>query len=109
MPYSSFEPDQLTLRDRLAIDRTVLANERTLLAYLRTAIALLITGGSLVKLFPLEGGLVTLGWILLVVGGLLALHGAARYLRERSRTAFLLARKPPSGGPSRPRKPPESA
>jgi putative membrane protein len=108
MPYSSFQADQLTLRDRLAIDRTVLANERTLLAYLRTAIALLVTGGSLVKLFPLEGGLVVLGWILLGAGGLLALQGTARYVRERRRTAFLVARSTRRGAEDRARAAPES-
>ena len=43
-PYGRFEPSELTLRDELAIDRTVLANERTLLAYIRTALGFLVLG-----------------------------------------------------------------
>ncbi|HEX9972048.1 MAG TPA: DUF202 domain-containing protein, partial [bacterium] len=33
--YQEFSESDLILRDRLALDRTVLANERTLLAYVR--------------------------------------------------------------------------
>ncbi len=47
MPYWRFLKDDLTLRDELAIDRTILANERTLMAYLRSAVALLIAGVSM--------------------------------------------------------------
>ena len=43
-PYGRFEPNELTLRDELAIDRTVLANERTLLAYIRTGLGFLVLG-----------------------------------------------------------------
>jgi putative membrane protein len=43
-PYTRFESESLSLRDELAIDRTVLANERTLLAYIRTALGLLVLG-----------------------------------------------------------------
>lgn len=43
-PYGRFEPNELTLRDELAVDRTVLANERTLLAYIRTALGFLVLG-----------------------------------------------------------------
>jgi putative membrane protein len=44
-------PGKLTVRDILAINRTVLANERTFLAYLRTSATFLIAGISLVKFF----------------------------------------------------------
>lgn len=50
-PYEQFRGRDLTLNDRLAIDRTVLASERTLLAYGRTALAMLIIGGSAIKFF----------------------------------------------------------
>lgn len=43
-PYSRVTPEEMILRDRLAVDRTDLANERTLLAYIRTFLALLVTG-----------------------------------------------------------------
>ena len=95
MPYSSFPADQLTLRDRLAIDRTVLANERTLLAFVRTALAMLLTGGSLVRLFPEERGLLLLGWIFLVSGVVVAAQGAHRYLRERRQVRGILGPRGP--------------
>jgi len=41
--YEGVKPDQLILRDHLALDRTELANERTLLAYIRTSLALFLT------------------------------------------------------------------
>ena len=43
-PYSPFLQQQLTLRDELALDRTILANERTLLASVRTILALFLSG-----------------------------------------------------------------
>ena len=43
-PYLRLDSDRLTLRDELALDRTLLANERTLMAYLRTGVALMIAG-----------------------------------------------------------------
>jgi len=46
-PYADLPDGDLTLRDWLALDRTVLANERTLLAYVRTALALLAGGVAL--------------------------------------------------------------
>lgn len=42
--YCRFKPEDLTLRDELAIDRTLLANERTLLAYLRSGVTLFLAG-----------------------------------------------------------------
>lgn len=43
-------PSETTVRDELALERTLLANERTLLAYVRTALALCGAGvgGALV-------------------------------------------------------------
>ena len=45
--------EKLTLRDKLAMDRTLLANERTFLAYLRTFIGLIGTGFALWKLIDI--------------------------------------------------------
>jgi len=42
---------KFTVRDILAINRTVLANERTFLAYLRTSATFLLAGISLLKFF----------------------------------------------------------
>ncbi|VGO21918.1 YidH family protein [Pontiella sulfatireligans] len=81
MPYSKINPNDMILRDHLAYDRTVLANERTLLSYLRTAIAFFAAGGTLVKLFPDEQGMVNLGFVLLALGGCAAIVGVWRTIR----------------------------
>ncbi|VGO22344.1 YidH family protein [Pontiella sulfatireligans] len=85
MPYSKINPNDMILRDHLAYDRTVLANERTLLSYARTAIALSAAGGTLVKIFPNEQALVILGFILLSLGGAVALAGTWRFGAVRKR------------------------
>lgn len=46
-PDAPLEHREWSLRDALAIDRTLLANERTLLAYLRSGVALAIAGVSI--------------------------------------------------------------
>jgi len=48
------------LRDRLAVERTVLANERTMLSWVRTGLGLGLAGTTFLKLFgddPLYQGL----------------------------------------------------
>jgi putative membrane protein len=70
-------PD-LTLRDYLAIDRTLLANERSFLAYIRTAITLLIAGISLIKFFN-SNVVQSLGIICIAVAALILLRGFRRY------------------------------
>ena len=79
MPYSRIRRDEMTLRDHLARDRTVLANERTLLAYIRTAIALLAAGGTLLTVFPGNLPLRGLGFLLLVFGAVVAAVGSRRF------------------------------
>lgn len=41
---------QLSLSDKLALERTKLASRRTLLAYFRTALAFLVSGGGISEL-----------------------------------------------------------
>jgi len=53
-PYLRFKEADLTLRDELAIDRTLLANERTLLAYLRSGMALIISGITILNFSPTD-------------------------------------------------------
>lgn len=78
--------EKLSLTDRLAIDRTVLANERTLLSYVRTALALLVVGATpfhistAAWLHVVGGAVVALGGATLVIGGV-------RYGRMRGRIA----------------------
>lgn len=79
-PYANVDPEQMILRDHLAHDRTVLANERTFLAYVRTAIAILAGGGTLFEVFTEIRSLRILGGILLVVGVLVLVLGAWRFI-----------------------------
>lgn len=89
-PYSRFSREQLSLRDELALDRTILANERTLLAYLRTALALILAGVtflhfaeamwfSIVGIVSLALGLIVLP---LAVRRYLQLQSALKSLRQ---------------------------
>jgi putative membrane protein len=82
----SHEPltaEQLILRDHLAIDRTRLANERTLLAYLRTSLMLIVAGATAVKLVDVNRGILITGWIFLVLGAIVGVVGAWRFLVMR--------------------------
>jgi len=92
-PYARFADDDLTLRDLLAVDRTVVANERTLLGFIRTALALLLTGASLIK-FSDHEVLHVAGW---VVGGLavpLFFAGAFHFARRRAGLRPLMSKVP---------------
>jgi putative membrane protein len=80
--YSSFSNDDLTLRDRLAVDRTVLANERTMLGYVRTAMAFLALGVSFLHF--LQGIYAQIaGSVFMAVSLPLLAVGAVRYLQVR--------------------------
>ncbi|WP_266369117.1 DUF202 domain-containing protein [Tellurirhabdus rosea] len=77
-------PDDLILRDHLALERTHLANERTLLAYLRTSIFLLTSGLSILRLEVLAP-LTTLGYGLLILSGLFLTVGLYRFVAHRKK------------------------
>lgn len=90
-PYTDVSSENMTLRDHLAVDRTVLANERTLLAYARTALALFIAGISLVHLPYLNPKArldiqiyAIVGWSGVAVSAIVVLIGYLRYRRFRS-------------------------
>jgi len=83
-PYSQVPEEDLTLRDQLALDRTVLANERTLLAYFRTALALLAGGVTLLHFVDATWAVV-LGGAALPLAAVVTAAGVARYLRVRHR------------------------
>ena len=87
--YSYLDPDALSLRDRLATDRTVLANERTLLAHVRTALGLLGGGGALLYIGD-DARLMSIGVVLLTVAPLALTWGIWRYLRVRKKLRPLL-------------------
>lgn len=80
--YSRFGKGELTLRDELALDRTLLANERTLLAYLRTAMALLIAGATMIH-FANEGWFLAVGVVCLFAGIVCGVIGTLRFLKTQ--------------------------
>lgn len=88
-PYSRFRDQDLTLRDLLAIDRTVVANERTLLGYVRTTLALLAAGGSLLHFLDAMWSTVT-GVILVVASGPMFVIGLIHYVRRRKDLGVLM-------------------
>jgi putative membrane protein len=83
VPAESSSPEELLLRDHLALDRTRLANERTLLAYLRTSLMLLVAGAIAVKLVDVNRSILITGWIFLVVGMIVGVVGVWRFLAMR--------------------------
>jgi putative membrane protein len=78
MNYSQHKPEELILRDKLAINRTSLANERTLLAYLRSAVALIIAGITIVNLSPSDWFTI-IGIICIPTGILTGIFGSIRF------------------------------
>ncbi|MCP4157410.1 MAG: DUF202 domain-containing protein [bacterium] len=76
--HSDFKQQELSLRDKLAIARTILANERTLLAYFRTSLAIFITGVSLIKFFD-SLTLAVIGWFFIPVGISVVFVGIKRH------------------------------
>jgi putative membrane protein len=80
IPYSRFDVGNLTLRDELAVDRTLLANERTLLAYLRSGVALLIAGISILH-FSQAGWFWGIGLTCLPAGLVTGIIGICRFRR----------------------------
>lgn len=96
-PYSKFGGEDLILRDKLAIDRTILANkrtllanERTLLAYLRSGVALLIAGVSIIH-FSQEVWFQAIGIVCLPAGLITGLIGVSRY--RKINRSILIVRK----------------
>ena len=68
-----------SVRDRLAVQRTILANERTILAYARTAIMLVASGATLLKLYGHETFSVIFGCTLILAGIGVAALGTTRF------------------------------
>ncbi len=77
--------DELSLTDRLALDRTHLANQRTLLAYTRTGIYLVFTGLGLLHLIRIERDLYWIAWLAFALGGASIVTGMVSYLRMKQK------------------------
>jgi putative membrane protein len=76
-------PNELILRDHLALDRTRLANERTLLAYIRTAFMLIVAGATALKLFVETPAVVVTAWLFIALGVFVVLLGTWRFVSMR--------------------------
>jgi putative membrane protein len=82
VPYGRFSPDDLILRDELAIERTLLANERTLLAYVRSAVTLVLAGLSFIYVSDAQWFIVV-GVACIPIGGAVLVFGAVRFVRMK--------------------------
>lgn len=78
--YKNIDFESLTLRDKLAVERTSLANDRTALAYARTALALIVVAGTLIKLFT-EWYFVLAGFTFAALGAGVLVLGFYRYAK----------------------------
>ena len=72
----------LILRERLALQRTVLANQSTFLAFLRTAMYFLIAGLSLKNVLKIENSIV-IEIVLFVVSGIIFIIGIINYFKHK--------------------------
>ena len=81
-PYKRFEYEELTVRDLLAIDRTIVANERTLLSYVRTSLTMMGAGAAILHFFD-QRLLVVGGWVLLGLSVPTLVLGTWHYTRRR--------------------------
>lgn len=72
----------LILRERLALQRTVLANQSTFLAFLRTAMYFLIAGLSLKNVLKIENSIV-IEIVLLSVSGIIFIIGIINYFKHK--------------------------
>ena len=72
----------LILREKLALQRTVLANQSTFLAFLRTAMYFLIAGLSLKNVLKIENS-IAIEIVLFAVSGIIFLIGIINYFRHK--------------------------
>tara|TARA_B100000949_G_scaffold143072_1_gene125746 strand:+ start:193 stop:477 length:285 start_codon:yes stop_codon:yes gene_type:complete len=82
--------EPLTLRDKLAIDRTRLANERTFLAYFRTFIVFLSSGLAIMKL-DMFRQIKGIGLALAIIAPVLLIVGFVRfyYVKKHIKKLYL--------------------
>lgn len=75
-------PNEMILRDYLALDRTKLANQRTLLSFIRTSLYLIVSGLAVMNVKALEG-ISFMGWILISISLLMLIAGVLNYFHFR--------------------------
>ncbi len=72
----------LILREKLALQRTVLANQSTFLAYLRTSMYFLVAGLTINNLLQVQYGAV-IRLLLFIIAGLLFVTGIINYFYQQ--------------------------
>lgn len=72
----------LILRERLALQRTVLANQSTFLSFLRTAMYFLIAGLSLKNVLKIENS-IGIEIVLFSVSGIIFIIGIYNYFKHK--------------------------
>ena len=76
--------NDLILREKLALQRTILANQSTLLAFIRTAMYFLIAGISINNLTSVEyGNIIEL--VFIIVSATLLILGIINYKRQKAK------------------------
>lgn len=76
----------LVLREKLAIERTVMANQRTLLSFLRTSLYFSIAGLSISELLVFKYATVVVV-VFFIISFLLLIAGVATYLSQKKKIA----------------------
>jgi|GEM_PF-2204081 len=75
---------QLSITDRLALQRNRLAAERTMLAYIRTFLSFIVAGVSLIQFFNNQL-FIDLGYLLFFISFIILASGTWRYYVVRKR------------------------
>lgn len=79
-----FVNKDLILREKLALQRTVLANQSTLLSFLRTGMYFLVAGLSMKNLLKVEQSFL-FEVLFFVTAGLILLIGLVNYMRQKKK------------------------
>ena len=74
----------LILRERLALQRTILANQSTFLSFLRTAMYFLVAGLSISQFLKLQNGIVV-EVLLFSLSALIFTTGVLNYFRQKKK------------------------
>ncbi|HQZ25380.1 MAG TPA: DUF202 domain-containing protein [Flavobacterium sp.] len=72
----------LILRERLALQRTILANQSTFLAFLRTSMYFFVAGLSLESLLKIENSFI-IEWFLFISSFVIFLIGIFNYFKHK--------------------------
>jgi putative membrane protein len=76
----------LILREKLAIERTVMANQRTFLSFLRTSLYFSIAGLTINELLVLKHGTIVVV-VFFIISLMLLIAGIATYFKQRKKIA----------------------